>query len=195
MSTKLGYARVSSTDQTLDVQIAALEAAGCERQYIYSERLSGNSTKQRIELQRLLDYLRPGDQVVITRIDRLARSMRDLLNIVEEIHEKGAELVVIEQSIDSKNITGRAMLGMLAVFAEMETNLRKERQREGIEAAKAKGNVYQGKVAKKNTPEQLEKLRQLILAGHKEGALMKELGIARSTLYAMKKTLKQEESA
>ena len=140
--TKIGYARVSTIDQDLDLQIAALKAAGCDP--IRSEKVSGTSTVGRAELRNLLDFIRKDDVLVVTRIDRLARSIGDLAGIVRELEAKGAALRAIEQPIDTGTAAGRAFLQMLGVFAEFETAIRRERQMEGIAAAK-KAGVYKGR--------------------------------------------------
>ena len=140
-----GYARVSTLDQNLGIQRAALKAAGCD--VIRAEKASGTRRDGRTELQVLLDFLRPGDALVITRIDRLARSLKDLQDIVHEVKERRVALRVTEQPIDTGTAAGKAFLDMLGVFAEFETNLRKERQAEGIAAAKARG-VYKGRKPK-----------------------------------------------
>ena len=132
-----GYARVSTTDQDLSIQQDALLASGCE--IVRSEKVSGTSRQGRTELRNLLDFVRKGDELVITRIDRLARSIGDLQDIVSELNEKGVVLRATEQPINTKSAAGKAFLSMLGVFAEFETNLRKERQMEGILKAKALG--------------------------------------------------------
>src|SRR4030088_3149076 len=140
--TVIGYARVSSTDQDLAIQEAVLKAAGCE--VIRAEKRSGSSTEGRTELQTVLEFLRKGDVLMVTRIDRLARSIGDLQDIVRALKAKGAALKATEQPIDTSTAAGKAFLDMLGVFAEFETNLRKERQLEGIAKAKAAG-VYKGR--------------------------------------------------
>src|ERR1700745_200020 len=139
------YARVSTLDHTLRSQRAALKAAGWD--VIRAEKASGTRRDGRTELQVLLEFLRSGDALLVTRIDRLARSLRDLQNIVHELKEKRVTLRATEQPIDTGTAAGKAFLDMLGVFAEFETNLRKERQAEGIAAAKARG-VYKGLKAK-----------------------------------------------
>src|SRR3974390_2275285 len=111
-----GYARVSSEDQELAIQHAALEAAGCMT--IFAEKKSGTRRDGRTELQVLLECVREGDTVVITRIDRLARSTRDPQNVVHELNGKGVALKAIEQPIDTGSAAGKAFLDMLGVFAE-----------------------------------------------------------------------------
>src|ERR1700761_7531187 len=137
-----GYARVSTATPNLGIQRAALKAAGCD--VIRAEKASGTRRDGRTELQALLEFLRPGDTLVVTRIDRLARSLKDLQDLVHELKAKGVALKATEQPVDTGTAAGKAFLDMLGVFAEFETNLRKERQLEGIASAKAKG-VYTGR--------------------------------------------------
>ena len=110
-----GYARVSTTDQDLDVQYEALEKADCR--VIRAEKVSGTSVRGRDELRTLLDFIRPGDELVVTRVDRLARSMGDLQDIIRELKAKGATLRATEQPIDTSTPAGKAFLDMLGVFA------------------------------------------------------------------------------
>ena len=137
-----GYARVSTTDQDLSVQEAAPRAAGCE--VIRTEKRSGTSRDGRMELADLLDFLHAGDTLVVTRVDHLARSICDLQDVVRTLKAKGVALKATEQPIDTSTAAGNAFLDMLGVFAEFETNLRRERRMEGIAAAKARG-IYEGK--------------------------------------------------
>ena len=172
-----GYARVSTLEQDLRIQRAALKAAGCD--VIRAEKASGTRRDGRTELEVLLEFLRPGDALVVTRIDRLARSLRDLQNIVHELKAKRVALRATEQPIDTGTAAGKAFLDMLGVFAEFETNLRKERQAEGIAAAKARG-VYKGRKPKID-PAVVRELR------HKEklgpAAIARRLGIGRASVY------------
>ena len=134
-----GYARVSSSDQDLSVQREALARAGVH--VIFEEKASGTKRDGRSELQKVLAVLGGGDALVVTRLDRLGRSMRDLANIAHEMEETGAHLKVIEQHVDTSTAAGRAFYGMLSVFAVFETDVRRERQMEGIASAKREG-VY-----------------------------------------------------
>src|SRR3979411_572638 len=138
----IGYARVSTTDQNLEVQESALRAAGCD--VIRAEKRSGTTPEGREELRTVLDFLREGDVLMVTRIDRLARSIGDLQDIVRAVRARGASLKATEQPIDTSTAAGKCFLDMLGVFAEFETNLRRERQLEGIAKAKAEG-VYKGR--------------------------------------------------
>jgi DNA invertase Pin-like site-specific DNA recombinase len=177
MSPIYGYARVSSIDQDLSIQKAALKAAGCT--VIRAEKASGTSRKGRTELQTLMDFLRPGDTLVVTRIDRLARSLRDLQNLVHDLQEKGVHLKATEQPIDTSTPAGKAFLGMLGVFAEFETNLRRERQMEGINAAKERG-VYKGRKPSIDAIE-VRRLQQEEGLGATE--IAERLGIGRASVY------------
>lgn len=181
MPQTIGYARVSTEDQDCAIQEEALREAGAS--IIRSERKSGLSTKGRTELATVLDFLREGDTLLITRIDRLARSLGDLERIVGELREKGAHLKATEQPIDTSTPAGRAFLQMLGVFAEFETAIRRERQLEGIAKAKAKG-VYKGR--KPTVP--VDRVREMKAEGVGASAIAKELGIARSSVYEALKT-------
>ena len=155
-----GYARVSTTGQDLTIQREALKAAGCK--VIREEKVSGTSRQGRAELDTLLQFIRSGDTLVVTRIDRLARSVADLQDIVRTLREKGANLLVTEQKVDTSTAAGKCFFDMLGVFAEFETNLRRERQMEGIAKAKAKAKgVYKGrkKGTTKARPARARKLR------------------------------------
>src|SRR6195256_3181586 len=162
--------------RTYPFKRAALKAAGCE--VIRAEKRSGTTTEGREELRTVLDFLRRGDTLVITRIDRLARSIGDLQDIVRAVKAKGASLKATEQPIDTSTAAGKAFLDMLGVFAEFETNLRKERQLEGIAKAKAAG-VYKGR---KPSVDVLQ-VRALKKEGIGPSAIAKTLGIGRASVY------------
>ena len=173
---KYGYARVSSAGQDLSLQIEALEQYGCDT--IRKETISGTSIKGRDELKILLEFLREGDQLVVTRIDRLARSIRDLQNIVHTLKNKGVVLKATEQPVDTSTSAGKAFLDMLGVFAEFETNLRKERQMEGIRSAKERG-VYKGRKPSIDR----NKVIELRSQGMGASSIARELGIGRASVY------------
>jgi DNA invertase Pin-like site-specific DNA recombinase len=174
--TIMGYARVSTTDQNLEIQEAALKAAGCD--VIRSEKRPGTSTNGRDELRTVLEFLRKGDVLMVTRIDRLARSIGDLQDIVRAVKAKGASLKATEQPIDTSTAAGKAFLDMLGVFAEFETNLRKERQLEGIAKAKAAG-VYKGRKPSVDAAQ----VRALKKEGMGPSAIAETLGIGRASVY------------
>lgn len=171
-----GYARVSTTDQDLTLQEEALKAAGCDM--VVSEKVTGTSREGRQELERLLQFIREGDTLVVTRIDRLARSIGDLQDIVRGLKAKGVSLRATMQSVDTSTAAGKAFLDMLGVFAEFEANLRKERQAEGIAKAKAAG-VYKGRKA---TIDQLE-VRKLKEQGLGATEIAARLKIGRASVY------------
>ncbi len=171
-----GYARVSTTDQDLSIQEAALRAAGCET--IRSEKVTGTTREGRTELATVLDFLRKDDTLVVTRIDRLARSIGDLQDIVRQLAAKGVTLRATEQPIDTGTAAGKAFLDMLGVFAEFETNLRKERQLEGIAKAKTEGR-YKGRPASIDPMQ----VRALQAEGMGATAIAERLGIGRASVY------------
>lgn len=133
-----GYARVSTEDQSLDAQTDALEGAGAER--VFADRISG-SLRVRPRLDQLLDQLRPGDVVVVTKYDRLARSLRDLLEIVETVQARGAGFRSLAEDIDTTTPAGRLVFHVFASIAQFERERISERTREGLEAARRRGRV------------------------------------------------------
>jgi DNA invertase Pin-like site-specific DNA recombinase len=171
-----GYARVSTTEQDLTLQETALKAAGCTN--IRSEKVSGTTTKGRTELAILREFLKDGDTLIVTRIDRLARSIGDLQDIVRSLKDKGVALRATEQPIDTSTAAGKAFLDMLGVFAEFETNLRRERQLEGIAQAKARG-VYKGRKPSVDAAKVIE----LDAKGMGATAIADELQIGRASVY------------
>lgn len=171
-----GYARVSTADQDLDIQRDALTAAGCE--VIREEKASGTKRRGRSELATLMEFLRDGDTLMVTRIDRLARSVKDLQDIVHELRGRGVTLKATEQPIDTGTAAGKAFLDMLGVFAEFETNLRRERQMEGIAKAKGRG-VYKGRKPVIDA----ERVRALRAEGKGATEIAKDLGIGRASVY------------
>ena len=175
---KVGYARVSSVGQNLQSQIDALNEQNVER--IFAEKVSGTSTKGREQLKEMLNFVREGDEIVFTRTDRIARSVLDLQLIVKELTEKGVSLTATEQPISTKDATSKCFLDMLSVFAEFETNLRKERQLDGIKANlhKFKGRGQTIDIAK------IQKLKE---EGKGATAIAKEMGIDRTSVYRLLK--------
>src|SRR3954454_18362485 len=174
-----GYARVSALDQDLAIQQETLRAAGCR--IIRAEKRSGTAREGRSGLRLLLDFLHPGDALVVTRIDRLARSVKDLQDIVHELRAKGAALKATEQPVDTGSAAGKAFLDMLAVFAEFETGLRRLRQLGGIRAAKARG-AYGGRKPRID-PAEARRLREA--EGLGTAAAAPRLGIGRASVYRL----------
>ena len=177
VTTRIGYARVSTTDQNLSAQIIALESVGC--QLNYTEQASGKSA-QRPQLNAMLDYIRQDDTVVITKLDRLARSTKDLLDIAEKIQNKGAGLEVLNINLDTTTPTGKLMLTLLGAIAEFERGIMLERQREGILVAKAEGK-YKGR--KPVSDDVLLKVQKLAEEGMSISKAVDEAGISRRTYY------------
>jgi DNA invertase Pin-like site-specific DNA recombinase len=174
--TVIGYARVSTTDRDLDVQETALRAAGCE--VIRAEKRSGTTTRGGEELRTVLDFLRRRDVLMVTRIDRLARSIGDLQDIMRTVKARGASLKATEQPIDTGTAAGKCFLDMLGVFAEFDTNLRRERQLEGIAKAKAEG-VYKGRPASINPTT----VREMKARGMGATEIARTLKIGRASVY------------
>lgn len=184
---KIGYARVSSVGQSLEVQLEKLKAAGCEK--IYREKRSGK-TSARPEFQNCMNYLREGDTLVITRLDRLARSVIHLAQVATRFQKENIDLIVIDQAIDTTTSTGRLMFNMLAAIAEFETDLRSERQAEGIAKAIDNGVKF-GRPSKRSDVIDLE-----IQAKRKEGItigqLAKDFNLGEATIYRVLASLKSD---
>ncbi len=183
MGDLIGYARVSSRGQDLGVQVDALTRAGVASDLLYAEKASGTKQDGRPALEEVLGRgTRKGDTLVVTRLDRLARSTRDLHNIAHRLQEKGVALRVLEQAIDTSTGEGRLFSSMLSAIAEFETEIRKARQREGIDAALAKPiSPFRGRPATLNA----ERIQQLHAEGLTPTAIAKKLGIARSSVYRL----------
>lgn len=185
----VGYARTSTLDQTagLEAQERDLAKAGCEK--VFVEQVSSVDVKAREKLSEALEYIREGDTLVVTKLDRLARSVAHLLELLGEIEAKGASLRILDMSIDTGTPNGRLMLNILGSVAQFEREIMLERQREGIAKAKAAGK-YKGRkpTAKAKAKEVLEL--------HAEGVgateIAKRLGIGRASVYRIRK---EEEAA
>ncbi|RVV96546.1 recombinase family protein [Mesobaculum littorinae] len=173
---RIGYARVSSASQDLGVQTAALRQAGCD--VIRSETGSGASRAHRGELATILDFLRAGDELVVHRLDRLGRSTRDVLNLVHELEAKGAALRVLEPEVSTSGEMGRMVLTVLGMVADMELKFIRDRQRAGIDAARARG-VYTGRRPKTDVAE----IRRLAAAGRPKAQIARDLKVSRMTVY------------
>lgn len=173
----VGYARVSSSSQSLDVQVDALRAAGCEK--LFQEKRSGTTAVDRDALADALDFVRDGDTLVITRLDRLARSSVDLHNIIAKLTGKGVRFRCLQQAgIDTDSGMGKLVLAILGAVAEFETDIRKERQREGIDKAKANG-IYKGRKPSVD----VKAVQALRDEGVNPSDIAKRLGIGRTSVY------------
>ena len=180
----IGYARVSTTGQDTATQVARLKAAGCD--VIREEKASGKSRDGRTELETILSFIRPGDTLVVVKLDRLGRATRDVLNLVHELDQKGASLRVLEPDISTAGPMGKVMLTVLGMVAEMELGFIKERQKAGIEKAKAEG-VYKGRPVTLDH----EKIKALHAEGVGATELARTMGCSRGAIY---KALGQREA-
>jgi DNA invertase Pin-like site-specific DNA recombinase len=178
----IGYARTSTVEQLagLEAQLQRLHKVGCKK--VFQERVS--SVARRDQLAAVLDYARDGDVLVVTKLDRLARSVADLVDIGARIEGKGASLRVLDMDLDTKTPTGRLMLNLIGSIAQFERELMLERQREGIAKAKAEGR-YKGRAP--TAQRQVEKVKALRAEGLKPEAIARRLGISRSSTYAILK--------
>lgn len=185
MSIKIGYARVSTTGQSLETQLAALQAAGCTK--IYQEKLSGKSTSNREQYKAALDYIREGDVLIVTKLDRLARSISDLWETVRAIEQKGAALKVLDQPlIDTTTKEGKLVMTMFGYVAETERSLILERTQEGREKAKAAGVKFGRKET--ITPEIAQAALEDFKAGNESSVVIaKRHGLSRASLYRLAK--------
>ena len=177
---RYGYARVSSTSQDTALQEAALKQAGCT--VIRTEKISGASREGRNELATILEFIREGDVLVVHKLDRLGRNTRDVLNLVHSITERGASLQVLEPAIDTSGPMGTMVLTVLGMVSEMELGFIKERQRAGIEAAKAKG-VYKGRPASLDH----QRIVKLKKQGLGATAIARDVGCSRGAVYKILK--------
>ncbi len=162
---QIGYARVSIDDQDTAAQVTALKAAGCER--IFREKASGGRW-DRPELNRLLDQLRQGDVLVVWKLDRLSRSLRDVLTLMERLGETGAGFRSLTEAIDTTTPAGRMMMQMVGAFAEFERAMLRERTKAGLDAARAEGRIG-GRRPKLSAQQQAE-IRKMITRGDKTAA-------------------------
>ena len=174
----VGYARVSSFGQSLEVQLDKL--SHCEK--VFQEKKSGR-TDNRAELQNCLTYLRDGDTLVITKLDRLGRSIRDLLNIINQLEKNNVSFQVLDQQIDTSTPSGKLLLHMLGAIAEFENDLRASRQSEGIQKALSNGVQFGRK--SKLTDDEVLVMRGKRDAGTKIKDLMAEYGLSKASIYRL----------
>ena len=177
---RIGYARTSTHDQTagLEAQERDLQEAGCEK--LFTEQVSSVDRERRAKLADAIDYLREGDTLVVTKLDRLARSTRHLLEIVETIREKGAELKILDPDIDTGTANGELMLTMLGAIATFERRIMLERQREGIAKAKAEGK-YKGRAPTARAKS--DQVLELKAEGLGATQIAEQVGISRRSVY------------
>jgi len=176
---KVGYARVSSTGQNLQSQLEALEKAGCDK--IFQEKKSGTKIFNRPELDNALDFCREGDTIIVTRLDRCSRNVKDLHQVIETLNSKGVNFKATEQEIDTNTSAGRLMIGLLSIVSAFETDLRAERQADGIASAKKRGVKFGG-TAKLSDSDVLRIIDFQTNTTMTNEDIAKEFDIARSTL-------------
>lgn len=176
----LGYARTSTVDQKagLETQLDELKKAGCEK--VFEEQVSSVDVRARTQLAEALNYVREGDTLVVTRLDRLARSVAHLMQILDQLKEKSANLRILGLGIDTGNSTGKLILTVLGGIAEFERDIMLERQREGIAKAKAAGK-YKGR--KPTARAHAEKVLEMHEAGTGATEIAKQIGIGRASVY------------
>jgi DNA invertase Pin-like site-specific DNA recombinase len=179
MMPTVGYARVSSTGQDLAVQLEKLERAGCDK--VFKEKRSGIDAG-RPELKRCLEYLREGDTLLVTKIDRLARSTSDLYRIISLLAEKGVSFKVIDDpTIDTTSRTGKLVMGILALIAEFENDIRRERQMDGVAKARERGVKFGRR--RELTPERTAQIRSLREAGTTVPEIMLQTKLSKASVY------------
>lgn len=180
--TQLGYARVSTSHQSLDQQLDALTAAGVDPKRVYSDKLSGTSTReQRPGLAALLDYARPYDAIVVVGIDRLGRNASEVMTTIRELGEREIVLRSLREGIDTSNATGRMVAGVLASLAELELELGKERRAAARDARRARGQSI-GRPKKLNASKAATAQR-LHANGEPASSIADALGVSRATIY------------
>ncbi|HEX7853465.1 MAG TPA: recombinase family protein [Sphingobium sp.] len=171
----VGYARVSTTDQNLEIQLDELKAHCCER--IFTDKATGTNTA-RAGLTEMMEFVRDGDTLVVTRLDRFARSLSDLYALLERLTARGVAFHCLRQSIDTATSTGKLTLAILGAVAEFENDLRRERQRDGIEKAKARG-AYRGRKAKVDAA----LIGERLASGLRPAEVAASLHVSRQTVY------------
>ena len=182
-----GYARISTEDQSLNLQIDALRAAGCER--IFQDRVSGKS-RRRAGLEAALAATNANDQLVVWRLDRLGRNFRDLVQIADELRERKANLISISEGIDTSSAVGEVIFRLMSVFSDFERNVIVERTVAGLAAVRARGVALGRKP--KLSPHQVSEARLRLANGEKAAAIAQSYGCGRSTLF---RSLGREEIA
>ena len=185
---KIGYARVSTKDQSLDHQLDALEQFGCDR--IFSEKASGRKIN-RTELDNCLDYMREGDMLVITKLDRLGRTTKQLIELAQYLENEGIELFIIDNNINTKDAMGKMFFTMMSAFAELEANLLSERTKKGLAAARSRGRLG-------GRPSISEERKDLIIRLYNSKdytgeEIARMAGVSRGTIYNIIKEVKHND--
>jgi|SRR5271166_2776191 len=181
MTAILGYARVSTTGQDLDVQLVALTAAGVDKDRVFTDKLSGSAKTDRPGLAAMLTYARAGDTVVVTAIDRLGRSVAEVTRTIADLAEHRITLRALREGIDTATATGRAVAGIMATLAELELELGRERR--AASRASRRARLLPATKPTKLTAERQQQLRRLAATGEPVPELAKAFGISRATAY------------
>ncbi|MEK5061858.1 resolvase [Paenibacillus sp. FSL H7-0326] len=187
MSRKIGYARVSTEDQHLELQIDALRAAGVEERDIFMEKVTG-AKKDRPELEKLLSYMKPGDAVIVWKLDRIGRSIKHLIELSELFKTSNIEFVSLKEKIDTSTATGRLMFNMLAALAEFEREMIIERTHAGLAAARSRGR--QGGRPKKDEADIERAVKLYKSEAYSIADITEMTGVSKATLY---RNVKQKE--
>lgn len=180
MSRKLGYARVSTEDQHLELQLDALKAAGVEERDIFMEKVTG-SKKDRLELEKLLTYMQPGDTIIVWKLDRIGRSIKHLIELSELFKTSNIEFVSLKENIDTSTATGRLMFNMLAALAEFEREMIIERTHAGLAAARSRGR--QGGRPKKSDADIERAVKLYKSEAYSIADITTMTGVSKATLY------------
>ena len=179
---QIGYARVSTEEQDYQGQLDALRQLGCSEEHIFAEKISGSDKDGRPKLQEMIRFARSGDTIHVTKLDRLARNAKDALDIADQLQAKGAGLIVHDiGGMDLNSDVGRLVYTVLAAVAEMERKRIRERQREGIERAKAEGRHLGRQEAL--SEEDKQRIRELISEGTPKAQVAKQFNVSRTTIY------------
>lgn len=185
----IAYARVSTTDQDPTMQVEAIRREYPEAQ-IHEEMASASSREGRPKLDTIMQTIREGDSLVVWKLDRLARNVLDLLKLVQELEDKKAGLIILDQKIDTSTAAGKCFLQMLGVFAEFETNLRRERQMAGIQKAKAEGK-YKGRPATIDK----DRISEMLADGMSHAAISKKLGCSTKSVQRVRREIEKKSRA
>lgn len=185
---KLGYARVSTSDQDTSAQHAALVAAGCERVFV---EIASGGRWDRPELHRLLDHLRPGDTLVVWKLDRLSRSLKDLLLLLERIDRAGGAFQSLTENVDTSTAAGRMLMQLLGTFGEFERSMLRERTQAGLQAARAAGRA--GGRPRVLSEVQEREIASLLAAGRTAADAARLVGVSRSTISRLQNRICRNE--
>lgn len=185
----IGYARVSTKDQNLDRQIDAFIKMGIDERQIFKEKYTG-SIRKRPEFEKMMEFLKEGDTLVVESISRIGRSVRDLLSIMSELHQKKIQLKILSENIDTNTITGQFMFGVFALIYDYDHKIRLENIREGFASGKSRGKKYGAPFKLK--PFEVEHLKLKLLNNYDPKKLAEELNVTVQTIYNYRRRVVEE---